>query len=136
MLSSIFLPLLSLYHAPSYSPLVSGTTPEEPVVSKSGHIYERRLVEKYIEANGKDPVSGEPLTAEDLIAVKGTHIKFNLITLFHIITLYHSIPLFSSLLTFPKCAIIFALLYYIFTCFSDLDSSNSIIAYLPIIVFK
>eukprot|EP00026_Physarum_polycephalum_P001308 Phypoly_transcript_01309.p1 GENE.Phypoly_transcript_01309~~Phypoly_transcript_01309.p1 ORF type:complete len:524 (+),score=76.52 Phypoly_transcript_01309:196-1767(+) len=50
---------------------ISGTTPEEPVISsKSGHIYERRLVEKYIDANGKCPVTGEPLTTEDLIGVK------------------------------------------------------------------
>ena len=51
--------------------IVSGTTPEEPVISaKSGHVYERRLVEKYIDANGKCPVTGEPLTTEDLIGVK------------------------------------------------------------------
>jgi len=50
---------------------ISGTTPEEPVISsKSGHIYERRLVEKYVDANGKCPITGEALTADDLIAVK------------------------------------------------------------------
>eukprot|EP01027_Heterolobosea_sp_BB2_P013847 GEZU01019928.1.p1 GENE.GEZU01019928.1~~GEZU01019928.1.p1 ORF type:complete len:522 (+),score=130.99 GEZU01019928.1:114-1568(+) len=50
---------------------LSGTTPEEPVVSvKSGHLYEKRLIEKYIEANGTDPVTGQPLSKEDLIPVK------------------------------------------------------------------
>ncbi len=56
-------------NSPHYA--VSGNTPEDPVVSaKSGHVYERRLVEKYIEANGKCPVTGEPLTTSDLIAIK------------------------------------------------------------------
>lgn len=52
--------------------LVSGTAPEEPVVSKYGHTYERRLIEKYLETNGnKCPVTNEPLSREDLIVVKG-----------------------------------------------------------------
>jgi len=50
---------------------ISGTTPEEPVVSsKSGQIFERRLIEKYIEANGKEPGTNEILEQKDLIAVK------------------------------------------------------------------
>ncbi|CAM9541109.1 unnamed protein product, partial [Ectocarpus sp. 8 AP-2014] len=33
---------------------VSGQTPETPVVSKkSGHVYEKRLIVKYIDAEGK-----------------------------------------------------------------------------------
>lgn len=50
---------------------ISGTTPEEPVVSaKSGQIFERRLIEKYIDANGKEPGTNEILEQKDLIAVK------------------------------------------------------------------
>jgi len=51
---------------------LSGTTPEEPVVSaKSGHVYEKRLIEKYLENNaGRDPVTQEPLSASDLIEIK------------------------------------------------------------------
>jgi len=50
---------------------ISGTTPEEPVVSaKSGQIYERRLIEKYLDANGKEPRSNEILEQKDLVAVK------------------------------------------------------------------
>ncbi len=37
---------------------------------KSGQVYERRLIVKYIEDNGKDPVSGEELSEEDLLDIK------------------------------------------------------------------
>ena len=50
---------------------VSNETPETPVVSPvSGHIFERRLIEKYIAANGTDPMNGETLTTEQLVQVK------------------------------------------------------------------
>ena len=50
---------------------ISGTAPERPVVStKSGHIFEQSVVEKYIESTGKCPVSGEPLEASDLLPIK------------------------------------------------------------------
>merc|ERR1712086_472831 len=50
---------------------ISGQTPEDPVVTaKSGFLFERRLIEKYIENTGKDPVSGEELSADDLISIK------------------------------------------------------------------
>ncbi|KAG0049338.1 hypothetical protein BGZ83_005877 [Gryganskiella cystojenkinii] len=52
---------------------ISGEAPEHPVVSKkSGQVYERRLIVKYIEDNGKDPVSGEELAVEDLLDVKSS----------------------------------------------------------------
>ncbi|KAG0289244.1 Pre-mRNA-processing factor 19, partial [Dissophora globulifera] len=51
----------------------SGEAPENPVVSKkSGQVYERRLIVKYIEDNGKDPVSGEELSVDDLLDIKTT----------------------------------------------------------------
>ncbi|ORZ23035.1 WD40-repeat-containing domain protein [Absidia repens] len=50
---------------------ISGEAPEHPVVSiKSGQLFERRLIEKYITDHGKDPINGEEMTADDLIEVK------------------------------------------------------------------
>jgi len=50
---------------------ISGEPPQEPVVSaKSGKVYERRLILKYINENGTDPVTGEKLEESDLIAIK------------------------------------------------------------------
>lgn len=44
--------------------------PKDAVVStRTGHIYERTLVETYIENEGKCPATGGDLTKEDLIAV-------------------------------------------------------------------
>jgi pre-mRNA-processing factor 19 len=52
---------------------LSGEPPQDPVISqKSGNIYERRLIEKYITENGTDPVSGEKLEEGDLITVKAS----------------------------------------------------------------
>ncbi|KAF9428973.1 Pre-mRNA-processing factor 19 [Podila epigama] len=52
---------------------ISGEAPEHPVVSKkSGHVYERRLIIKYIEDNGKDPVTGEELSEDDLLDIKSS----------------------------------------------------------------
>ncbi|RYP25954.1 hypothetical protein DL767_008227 [Monosporascus sp. MG133] len=54
---------------------ISGEPPQEPVVSKvSGAVFEKRLIEKYVEENGKDPVTGEDLSPEDLIVVKSSRI--------------------------------------------------------------
>eukprot|EP00286_Rhodomonas_abbreviata_P011803 CAMPEP_0181323354 /NCGR_PEP_ID=MMETSP1101-20121128/19738_1 /TAXON_ID=46948 /ORGANISM="Rhodomonas abbreviata, Strain Caron Lab Isolate" /LENGTH=154 /DNA_ID=CAMNT_0023431371 /DNA_START=67 /DNA_END=528 /DNA_ORIENTATION=- len=53
---------------------MSGENPAEPVVSrKSGHLFEKRLVTKYVEENGTCPVSGQELTLEDLVAVKANN---------------------------------------------------------------
>jgi U-box domain len=52
---------------------ISGEPPQDPVIStKSGHIYERRLVQKYITENGTDPVTGEKLEESDLVSVKAS----------------------------------------------------------------
>jgi pre-mRNA-processing factor 19 len=52
---------------------ISGEPPQDPVVSsKSGHVYERRLVQKYITENGTDPVTGEKLEESDLVSVKAS----------------------------------------------------------------
>ncbi|XP_021899515.1 pre-mRNA-processing factor 19 homolog 1-like [Carica papaya] len=50
---------------------ISGDVPEEPVVSKkSGLLYERRLIERHITDYGKCPVTGEPLTMDDIVPIK------------------------------------------------------------------
>lgn len=52
---------------------ISGEPPQDPVVSsKSGQVYERRLITKYIKENGTDPITGEKLEEEELIAVKAS----------------------------------------------------------------
>ncbi|VDM72023.1 unnamed protein product [Strongylus vulgaris] len=49
---------------------ISGEPAEEPVVSPSGHIFEKRLILKYIMENGVDPVSNESLEEHQLIPLK------------------------------------------------------------------
>lgn len=64
----------SLRH-PSALPAVSAVSnevPEHPCVSPvSNHIYERRLIEKYIAENGTDPINNQPLSEEQLVDIKG-----------------------------------------------------------------
>jgi hypothetical protein len=50
---------------------LSGEPPQEPVVSvKSGKVYERRLILKYITENGTDPITGDKLEESDLVVIK------------------------------------------------------------------
>lgn len=50
---------------------LSGKTPDVPVVSKYGHIYEKSLLEKWLEANPNVcPITKQTLVLEDLIEVK------------------------------------------------------------------
>ncbi|KAJ2920366.1 hypothetical protein MD484_g156, partial [Candolleomyces efflorescens] len=52
---------------------ISGEPPLEPVVSaKSGNVYEKRLIVKYIHENGTDPTTGEKLEESDLITIKAS----------------------------------------------------------------
>ncbi len=47
---------------------ISGNVPEEPVVSKaSGHVFEKRLIEKYVQETGKCPVTQAELSLDDLL---------------------------------------------------------------------
>ena len=51
--------------------VVSGEVPQEPVVSrKTGHVFEKRLIEKHLASSDKCPITGEDLSVDDLIAVK------------------------------------------------------------------
>ena len=55
---------------------ISGEAPLDPVVSnKSGHVYERRLILKYISENGTDPLTGEKLEESDLVSVKASKLS-------------------------------------------------------------
>ncbi|CAH9095177.1 unnamed protein product [Cuscuta epithymum] len=50
---------------------ISGEVPEDPVVSlKSGLLFDKRLIERHISDYGKCPVTGEPLTMDDIVPVK------------------------------------------------------------------
>jgi pre-mRNA-processing factor 19 len=43
---------------------------EEPVVSKlSGHVFEKRLIQKHIDANGLCPITNQDLSLSDLIPI-------------------------------------------------------------------
>ncbi|XP_011013445.1 PREDICTED: pre-mRNA-processing factor 19-like [Populus euphratica] len=50
---------------------ISGEVPGEPVVSKrSGLLYEKRLIERHVSEYGKCPITGEPLTMDDVVPVE------------------------------------------------------------------
>ncbi|KAJ9488022.1 hypothetical protein VN97_g5281 [Penicillium thymicola] len=54
---------------------ISGEAPQVPVVStRSGSVFEKRLIEAYIAEHDKDPVNGEELTADDLIDLKSQRV--------------------------------------------------------------
>ncbi|KAG4422971.1 hypothetical protein IFR04_003883 [Cadophora malorum] len=53
---------------------ISGEAPQHPVASKSGNVFEKRLIEAYISENHKDPVTGDDLEVEDLIDLKSAKI--------------------------------------------------------------
>lgn len=55
---------------------ISGEPPQDPVITKSGQVYERRLILKYITDNGTDPITGEKLEESDLITVKASEFAF------------------------------------------------------------
>ncbi|KAL5113561.1 hypothetical protein ACEQ8H_008570 [Pleosporales sp. CAS-2024a] len=54
---------------------ISGEAPREPVASrKSGNVFEKRLIEAHIAQNHTDPVTGEELAVEDLIALQSPRV--------------------------------------------------------------
>jgi hypothetical protein len=51
---------------------MSGEPPVEPVVSrKTGHMFEKRTILTYILETGNCPITGQPLSSEDLLELKG-----------------------------------------------------------------
>lgn len=47
---------------------ISGVVPDEPVVSKkTGHVFQKQLIEKYVAETGRCPITGVDLTADDLL---------------------------------------------------------------------
>ena len=56
---------------------ISGEPLQDAVVSpKSGHIYERRLITKYIAENGTEPITGDKLEESDLITIQAGELSF------------------------------------------------------------
>jgi pre-mRNA-processing factor 19 len=49
---------------------ISGQSAQEPVVSKNGDIFEKRLVVKHIETHGTCPITNEALSVDDLIPIR------------------------------------------------------------------
>lgn len=50
---------------------ISGSVPEQPVIStKSGHLFEKALIDKYVKETGKCPITQESLSLEDLLPLK------------------------------------------------------------------
>ena len=50
---------------------VSGETPRDPVISKkTGHIFEKSLVLKHVEDEGKCPITGMDLSRDDLVGIR------------------------------------------------------------------
>ena len=45
---------------------ISGFPPEDPVVSKHGYVFERRLIEQVITESGRCPVTGDSLSLDDI----------------------------------------------------------------------
>jgi pre-mRNA-processing factor 19 len=50
---------------------LSGNIIEVPVVSKTtGHVFERRLIEKHIDATGQCPITGDEMTRDSLLEIQ------------------------------------------------------------------
>ncbi len=50
---------------------ISGNPIEDPVVSKkTGHLFEKRLITKYIESTGECPITHQSMTLDDIISLQ------------------------------------------------------------------
>ena len=52
---------------------ISGFPPEDPVVSRDGYIFERRLIEKVIADTGSCPITRSTLSHDDIKPVRSTN---------------------------------------------------------------
>ncbi|XP_077106919.1 pre-mRNA-processing factor 19 [Ranitomeya variabilis] len=53
---------------------ISNEVTDRPCISPlSGHVFDRRLIEKYLAENGTDPVTNQPLSEDQLIDIKVAH---------------------------------------------------------------
>ncbi len=48
------------------------------VIKTTGNVYEKRLLEKYLETHHKDPSTGESLAADDILPLKGINVTLSL----------------------------------------------------------
>ena len=77
MLVSNYINLFFKYflHLISFDSLVSGEVPQDAVVSKkTGHLYEKSLIMKYVGLDGKCPITGSDISEDDFVSVKGLNI--------------------------------------------------------------
>lgn len=51
---------------------ISGITPDNPVISKTGYVFEKKLIEEYIRCNSSCPITKSELSLDDLIEIKST----------------------------------------------------------------
>lgn len=59
---------MSLYYCS-----ITGELAEAPVISKkTGHVFEKRVIEKYLDVNQTCPISNQPLTKADIIPLQST----------------------------------------------------------------
>ncbi|KAJ3325886.1 hypothetical protein HDV06_002271 [Boothiomyces sp. JEL0866] len=49
---------------------ISGEAPQEPVFSKTGYVFEKRLIIKYLAEKGVCPITNEEMTEDDLSPIK------------------------------------------------------------------
>ncbi|KAJ3277168.1 hypothetical protein HDV01_000220 [Terramyces sp. JEL0728] len=51
---------------------VSGEAPQEPVFSRTGYVFEKRLITKYLAEKGVCPITNEEMTEDDLSPIKSS----------------------------------------------------------------
>lgn len=58
--------------------VVCHEVPQEPVLSPvSGRVFEKRLITKWVQDNGTDPVNGELISLDNLIAITGRGLRWD-----------------------------------------------------------
>ena len=60
-------------------------------------MYEKRLIEKYIQEDGKCPISGETIENSDLVALQGIFLLGRCIIIIIIIIIYIASPAYKAI---------------------------------------